>query len=164
MVNCWAPTTLAFVALGSVACARARGEVAQPIKFNHQIHVSKEIECDTCHEHAEESLYAGIPRNDVCLGCHTSQLGKDPEEGRFLALAARGPIPWIRVNRLPGHVYFSHQAHVAFGDMDCKGCHGDMAQRTAPVGRSQIENLTMSACIACHEQKHARSDCLTCHK
>ncbi len=138
--------------------------VAQPIAFDHALHMAKDTECTTCHEHVDSSPYATLPSNDVCMNCHDEPNGKSPEEPKVRELAAKGPIPWVQVNRLPGHVYFSHAAHVTRGKLDCKQCHGDMAKASAPVTRSQIAALTMSACRQCHLDRGVRNDCLTCHK
>ena len=147
---------------GALACAPPR--VTQPVAFDHKLHAAKDIDCTYCHEHVENTPYATLPSNGVCLGCHDKALGKSAAEASFLALAAKGPVPWVQVNRLPGHVYFSHRAHVTFGEISCTECHGDMAQRSEPVTRPQLTHLTMSGCVQCHEKKKARTDCLTCHQ
>ena len=65
----------------------------------------------------------------------------------WMALRAIGrPLPWRRVHRLPGFVYFDHAAHVGKG-VACVECHGRVDQmpltwRTAP--------LDMQWCIGCH--------------
>lgn len=156
----------AFAAAALAALGGCRGEppVTQPIAFNHAVHMTKDTECTTCHEHVESSAYATLPSNDVCMGCHEDPNGKDPEEPKVRTLAAKGPIPWVQVNRLVGHVYFSHAEHVTQGKLECKQCHGDMAKAARPVTESQIKGLTMSACMRCHAEHQVRDDCLTCHK
>lgn len=146
--------------------ARARaGAQEQPIAFNHKLHMAQDMECTTCHEGADSAAHARLPGNDVCMGCHNDPLGKSAEEPRVRELAAKKrEIPWARMNRLVGHVYFSHRAHVKWGKIECEACHGDMRSATTPVRSSQIGRLTMSTCIACHRQMQARTDCLTCHK
>jgi hypothetical protein len=149
---------------GLSACRSEPAPVVQPIAFDHALHMKKDMECATCHEHADTSIYATLPSNDVCMGCHDEPNGKNPEEPKVRELAAKGPIPWVQVNHLAGNVYFSHAAHVTLGKMECKVCHGDMAQRSRPVDEPQIAWLTMGACEKCHEERHARNECLTCHK
>jgi menaquinone reductase, multiheme cytochrome c subunit len=150
--------------LGAVGCSSGNAPVKQPIAFNHAIHMTKDTECISCHSNVETSPYATLPSNDVCMGCHDQPSGKSPEEPKVRELNAKGPIPWIQVNREPGHVYFSHQAHVTWGKLKCEECHGDMAKQTEPVTTSQVQNLTMSVCMDCHRKMHARNDCLICHK
>ena len=92
-------------------------------------------------------------------------MGTHPDEPRLRAFAAReGAIPWVQVNRLPGHVFFSHAAHVADAGLACADCHGDLARATDPVARPQIGHLSMERCEACHQESGARLDCLTCHQ
>ncbi len=50
------------------------------------------------------------------------------------------------------------------GGLDCSDCHGDMTTLDDPVSRSQIEWLTMKACMDCHEERQVSNDCLVCHK
>jgi hypothetical protein len=70
------------------------------------------------------------------------------------------PIVWNRVYRVPDHVYFTHERHLAAG-LHCQQCHGpveamDVIQRAAP--------LTMGWCVECHHTRNAATDCLSCHK
>jgi hypothetical protein len=153
-----------MAAIGGLARAELGGNAVQPIAFSHKVHMEQQMDCATCHEHVERSPKATLPSNDICLGCHEDPRGKNPEEPKVRELAAQGPIPWVRVNRLPGHVYFSHRAHVTWGKLDCTQCHGNMAEATAPVTQSQIGHLTMSTCIGCHKERQVRTDCVTCHK
>lgn len=147
------------------ATVMAPASVVQPIQYNHKLHIDQEMECTTCHEGADSQPHATIPVIAKCMECHSEPASKSPEEAKIRTYAAKGEeIPWIRVNRLPGHVYFSHRAHVKWAGLGCDTCHGDMRSRTTPVTSSQILALTMSRCLDCHEAKGARTDCLTCHK
>lgn len=139
---------------------------SQPIRFSHRVHMHLgDIECTTCHVSADRGPYATIPTSSTCIGCHGEQRSKDPEEGKVRAFAAAGQgIPWIQMNRLPGHVYFDHRAHVRWGKLQCAECHGDMASAEEPVTKSQIGSLKMKRCVGCHVERHVRADCTTCHK
>ena len=157
--------------------------VRQPIEFNHAIHAAESISCDDCHSEADEGPYATFPALKQCLLCHKEEEEEaepadatapaDPAAaGRRRELArklreysdAGEGIPWVTVNRVVGHVYFSHVAHVRFGEMKCEECHGDMATATRPPERSQVEHLTMRRCMDCHAERGASNDCLACHK
>jgi c(7)-type cytochrome triheme protein len=75
------------------------------------------------------------------------------------------PIPWVRVNRQPDFVYFSHQAHLGAG-INCETCHGDVGNMT--VARPVVK-MDMGWCLDCHLKQPAENvtrlaDCLTCHK
>ncbi|MBI2922880.1 MAG: cytochrome c3 family protein [Planctomycetes bacterium] len=142
--------------------------VTQPVLFNHKIHMDEKLglTCDSCHKGVNEGPHATIPAVATCIKlCHTDPQGTSPEEPKLREAAAKGnAIPWIQVNKLPGHVYFSHVQHVKFAKMDCKECHGEMKDRTEPVSQTQTSRLDMDTCIDCHQEKGVSTDCLRCHK
>jgi mono/diheme cytochrome c family protein len=156
---------------------------SQPIAFPHSVHAGiNGIDCKYCHNSVTKSKSAGIPSVNVCMNCHKhiSGQGKPFEDEIKKIYAASGwnpesksykdsvkPIVWNKVHVLPDHVYFNHSQHVVAGNIDCKQCHGDMAnlQATAkvhPVSElNEIEGniklskptLTMGWCIECHGKK-----------
>ena len=148
-----------------MSAAPGNNDLHQPIRFDHARHMKEDMKCTDCHQEAARSPYATFPSIKACLMCHKEAKGTDPEEPKVREFAKAGhEIPWIQVNRLPGHVYFSHGMHVAMGKMDCAECHGDMKQVNQPVETPQISHLTMAKCQACHETRHVANECLTCHK
>lgn len=160
---------LALVAACSLVAGLSGCEVApaaqQPMDFSHKRHTEAEIDCLTCHEKAGDQYLATAPKLRACMKCHKEQQGKDPEEAKVREFAAKKQeIPWVRVNWMPGHVHFSHQAHVGFAEMECDVCHGAMKQQEHALTRSNTSQLTMRACIKCHADKGVTSDCVTCHK
>ncbi|HEV8131013.1 MAG TPA: cytochrome c3 family protein [Acidobacteriota bacterium] len=135
-------------------------ETRQPIQFNHRAH--KEIDCSTCHESVKTASFAGLPKIDLCMTCHDSPITKNPEEEKIRILAKQGkPAEWARLFKQPAHVFYSHRRHVEIAELQCKQCHGDIGESTTPPRR--VRNLTMSACIACHQQKGVKADCVDCH-
>jgi hypothetical protein len=121
----------------------------QPIPFSHKHHVTDDgIDCRYCHTSVEKSSFAGIPSTDTCMTCH-SQLWTDAPVLASLreSLATGKPLKWLRVNDLPGYVYFNHSAHVAKG-IGCAECHGRVDQM--PLTR-KAETLYMRWCLHCHE-------------
>ena len=133
--------------------------------FSHSVHSGEDITCMECHQQAEVGVYATLPSLKACMLCHEEPQGESADEPRVREYAEREePIPWVQVNRVEGHVYFSHAAHVTFAEMDCNECHGDMETMDNPVERSQIMSLTMTACMDCHDERGASNDCLICHK
>lgn len=145
------------------ACS-APPPVEQPMRFSHKVHVEADMECTTCHETATELPAAGLPRLRVCAKCHKELQGTDPEEQKILeAVTARREVPWVQVNALPGHVYFSHRAHAGFAEMDCEACHAGMKALDASLARPNVGHLTMRACMDCHARKGANNECSTCH-
>lgn len=139
--------------------------VVQPIRFDHQKHVDEGMACTDCHSRAASAAKAGHPLIKTCALCHQEAKGESAEESKLREFIAAGrQVPWVRVNKLAGHVYFSHEAHVTWGGMECAECHGDMKSRNEPTVASQIDHLDMRACMECHEQRGAMNDCITCHQ
>jgi NAD-dependent SIR2 family protein deacetylase len=123
-------------------------QVAQPIQFDHRHHVVDDlIDCRYCHQTVERAPSAGIPSTALCLNCHSQVWNKS----RLLEVVRSSwftgePIPWVRVHRLPGFVYFNHAIHVNKG-VGCVECHGRVDQM--PV-IEQVQPLSMGWCLDCH--------------
>ena len=122
----------------------------QPVPFSHDHHTAGlGIDCRYCHTTVEKAAFAGIPPAATCMNCHR-QIWSDSE---MLApvresYASGVPIRWIRINDLPGYVYFDHSIHVAKG-VGCDSCHGRVDQM--PLMR-QAESLQMIWCLDCHRE------------
>jgi hypothetical protein len=149
---------------------------AQPIRFSHRIHAGQSaIGCTSCHAFAERSAVAGIPSMARCQGCHkfVKEAKDEPALTKEIKVLLQHvedekPIPWVRVHRLPDHVYFTHQRHIQAG-VQCRECHGEVEKMDVV---RQVEPLTMGWCLGCHKRKQAErplerahlTDCLNCHK
>jgi hypothetical protein len=149
---------------------------AQPIRFSHRIHAGVAgIGCTSCHAYAEHGPVAGIPSMARCRGCHrfVKDDKDDPAIGGEIKLFlkeldAGAAIPWVRVHRVPDHVFFSHKRHVLSG-VTCRDCHGEVEKMEVV---RQVAPLTMGWCLECHRRKQRErpaerarlTDCLTCHK
>lgn len=175
------PRLLALAALALAApCAGGGAPLppppAQPIRFSHEIHVGANgIGCLYCHAFAERSPVAGVPSMARCQGCHKF-VKEDKEKPALTAeikalltyLESEKPIAWVRVHRLPDHVYFTHQRHVLAG-VQCRECHGEVEKMDVV---RQVAPLTMRWCLECHKRKQAErplerahlTDCVNCHK
>ncbi len=134
--------------------------------FDHEAHIKAEdMDCLDCHKFAKKGVYATLPKLKDCADCHSEAQGKHPDEPKVREyLESEKEIPWVTVNKLPGHVYFSHRAHVAFGEMKCWDCHLDMRKVSGTVVEPDVQHLTMRKCMECHEQKNADNECTACHK
>lgn len=125
----------------------------QPIDFSHKVHAGQnKIDCKYCHTTADESIHAGIPSPQLCMNCHTvvknGTLTGTEEISKIPAAIQSGKsIEWIKVHNVPDHVFFSHAQHVNAGKIDCKECHGDVAQMDRII---QVNDLGMGWCIECH--------------
>ena len=144
----------------------AQEAVEQPLKFSHARHAKEDLTCLDCHLDAEKGPWASTLGIDGCMKCHKEVKEDEPEAVAKVReyYEKKQEIPWVQVNHLVGHVYFSHEAHVKWGEMECKDCHGDIASTTEPLTTSQVEDLSMEACMACHEERGANNDCIACHK
>ncbi|MEJ2263198.1 MAG: cytochrome c3 family protein [Anaerolineales bacterium] len=144
---------------------RAEASSDQPIAFNHQIMVQLGIDCLFCHTEARRSPAAGMPSVQKCMGCHKVVDPTNPEIQKVTSYWERQePIPWIRVNRLPRFVYFSHEVHVVAGGLNCEKCHGDVGHMTIA---QPVVKMDMGWCLDCHElQDNAQQlrDCVVCHQ
>jgi hypothetical protein len=150
-----------------VACGADPAPV-QPIAFNHALHAGKQqIACTTCHAGAETAAHASLPPLSRCLACHMKPQGAqpNPREQHVRELAAqRVPVRWTQVTRNAGHVHFSHAAHVSLVKLPCADCHGDVTRWVAPPVEPDPALTSMGACLACHRERHAPTDCDTCHQ
>ena len=144
----------------------AQEQIVQPIAFNHEDHVKgEEMDCTDCHA-ADESSRAGFADIRSCYECHKEVQGDEDTELQQAVREygkARREIPWVQVTHNPGHVYFSHRAHVAFGGMKCEDCHGDMGARTTPPTTPDRGLKSMDRCISCHRERNASLECISCH-
>jgi hypothetical protein len=59
------------------------------------------------------------------------------------------PIPWVRINNLPDHVFFNHASHVN-GGLDCTDCHGEIKEMDRI---RQEQELSMKWCLDCHMER-----------
>jgi hypothetical protein len=135
--------------------------VKQPIAFNHKLHAESGLQCASCHTRAESKDQAGIPNAKDCLACHR----KFPTSGATLQTLleyekTRQKIQWVRIYKLPGFVFFSHQAHLK-AKADCATCHGEVQTRKVLW---QEKEISMAACMNCHKERHASTDCNLCHE
>ncbi len=109
-----------------------------------------------------------------CQGCHKF-VKEDPahpditeELKPLLRILREGTaIEWVRVHRVPDHVYFTHARHVRAG-LRCQECHGEVEKMDVV---RQVAPLTMGWCLDCHHRKQREqpgrarlTECVTCHK
>jgi c(7)-type cytochrome triheme protein len=161
-------TRLVLVGIVVLAACSDRTPPVQPIAFSHKIHAGdNHTPCTDCHVGAETSAHASLPALSRCLVCHMKPQGKqpNPREQIVRELASkRTPVRWVQVTRNAGHVHFSHAAHVSIVKMPCADCHGDVTRWTRPPETPDPALMTMGACLACHRDRGAPTDCDTCHQ
>ncbi len=139
--------------------------IVQPIAFPHSTHMKKAgVPCDYCHTTVRTEDFASLPGVDICLGCHSTKLTDNPEEEKIRQFARnRQEIPWIQLNRLPPHVYFSHETHVTGRRLLCVNCMGPMEELQKPPPKP-LKKLRMEFCLNCHRKVGATQNCASCHK
>ena len=136
----------------------------QPLPMSHKRHIAKDMKCRACHQGVEGEAAASFPTLADCMDCHKTPQGEVPSEPQVRAFATGvQDLAWVRLNRLAGHVYFSHAAHVTLGRVRCEACHRDMSQVDQAPTEADV-HLDMGACVACHREGGASLDCLACHK
>jgi predicted CXXCH cytochrome family protein len=148
--------------LYSKGSADLPGWERQPVPFAHELHAGRlQIDCLYCHRAATVSTAAGIPSLQLCMGCHNNVAGNSPSAPILLEhWKQREPLRWVRLQRLPDFVYFTHERHLAHG-LDCLNCHGNVREmRDTP----RAATYEMGWCLSCHQQRGAPRDCWTCHK
>ncbi|HET6384758.1 MAG TPA: cytochrome c3 family protein [Armatimonadota bacterium] len=154
--------TMLTIFYGSTSGIIVYNAPAQPIDFFHRVHAGdKGISCYFCHRTAATAAFAGMPSTETCMRCHRVVIPHHYEIQRLHRYwKNREPVPWVRVNQLPGFVFFDHKAHILNG-VKCDYCHGkvitmDRLHQAAP--------LSMGWCVACHRAHKAPDDCWTCHR
>jgi len=155
--------TVVLLCLLALGACNSSPPVTQPVQFNHLAHTKRGLQCNFCHQYAQKADFAGLPRLTVCATCHRAKISSSEEAEKVrVYVKDRKEIPWHRIYRMPSHVNFSHQRHVTVGKLECKQCHGDIKNSAVPQVRPAVA-LTMSKCIACHDQRKVSTDCLACH-
>lgn len=135
----------------------------QPLRFNHKVHAGLNIDCAACHVGANDAARATIPPLQACMLCHLRQ-SSHREIQLVQEFARRGKeIPWKTFYRLPPHARFSHERHVTFTHIDCKICHGEVAEMEAPFSDAVVP-MKMENCLSCHRKEKVSTDCLACHR
>jgi hypothetical protein len=149
---------------GLARSALSPGAIEQPVAFNHQIHVEElGLECTECHPYYEKEAFSGLPTAETCAFCHEEAQGENPEEMKLVRLLSEGrELEWKQLYRQPPHVFYSHRRHVAVADLQCQTCHGGISSSEVPPTR--VRQLTMEACMDCHQENGVTNDCTTCHR
>jgi len=149
----------------------------QPIPFSHKHHAGQfKIDCQYCHSGTSTSQAAGVPSVEVCMGCH-AQFPKEYDEIEGIRIlkqhwADKQPIKWEQIHRVPEHVQFRHNRHMAAG-LACQKCHGPvetldklyLVPETRWAYGVPYKKLEMGWCVNCHKGNATpvTIDCLKCH-
>jgi hypothetical protein len=120
----------------------------QPVPYSHRLHAGElGMDCRYCHANVERSAEAMIPPTQTCMGCHNVVRPESPALAPIRESFTTGEsVEWVRVHKLPDHVFFDHSVHVAVG-VGCASCHGRIDQME--VVRVD-QPLSMGWCLDCH--------------
>lgn len=134
----------------------------QPIPYSHKVHLAQGLKCVMCHETVETDDHATLPPTATCMGCHANVKTDSPNIKKLKDFDDKNEaVPWRRVYRLPGFVYFSHEQHVTEAKVTCDVCHGNVPQMEV---MQKVKDIAMAACIDCHKSHSAPVNCDTCHE
>jgi len=134
---------------------------AQPVSFDHKLHVAQGIKCVDCHPIRDPGFAAGLPRESTCMGCHATIKKDSPEIIKLAEFAkSKQPVPWARIYRVPDYVWFSHAVHVQDAKLACAVCHGPVAEREVMF---KEKPTNMFSCMTCHAAHKAPNGCDSCH-
>jgi hypothetical protein len=162
----------------------------QPLGFHHKTHSEKSglSQCDSCHIVGSDGEFSGIPRMEVCAGCHAEKLGASKSEAILVGdyLKPAKETPWRVYSRQPANVWFSHAIHLRRAGLACAECHGEFGEsdkaRTyqqnritgysrdiwghsiSRIRRAPHDGMKMSDCESCHRRHKIEVGCLGCHQ
>jgi len=162
----------------------------QPLHFYHKTHSEKSglAQCDSCHVLAANGEFSGIPRSEVCVGCHTEKLGTSEAENILVVdyLKQGKETPWLVYSRQPANVWFSHAIHTRRGGLACTECHGGYGEcdqqrvyeqnrisgysrdiwghSISRLRRAPNDGMKMTDCENCHRRRHVEVGCFGCHQ
>ncbi len=139
----------------------AADPVPQPIPYSHRAHIAAGLACKNCHVNADPGDSMGLPKVATCMNCHRAIKTDSPHIQELAkASADKREVKWKRVYQTPSYVFFSHRVHTEAG-ATCENCHGPVATRDVLAKEGDI---SMGACMNCHQAKKAPNDCNTCHE
>lgn len=142
-----------------------------PLRFDHALHLSNDLECVSCHDTARKSVSVSdnhLPKHPECENCHdieaaasTGQKQDPPAECSTCHLSFDKTVHREppKVNVPNANLKFNHKVHVE-KKVDCVVCHGSMKD----VGLATRNHLPkMDTCLVCHDNQFASATCKTCH-
>ena len=129
--------------------------LTEEIKFDHQVHLSAEVNCSSCHENPDKPLPKTGQLMEQCMKCHAQT------EVSFSGVAQSSETPQ------------------SFKANECSVCHKELSTETIPHHRNgrriahdkaniwtkthgQEAAMDQAYCAQCHTDE--QDDCMTCHR
>ncbi len=152
-------------AISITVVAQANPPIRQPVAFNHLKHTQElGLNCEFCHVYVKEGAHAGLPDAQTCAMCHTAAQGSSAEAARVTTLLAQGnPLTFNKLFALAPDVFYTHRRHVGIAELECRSCHGDIAETQRPPDRPLVR-IDMDFCMDCHREQGQTLDCNACHR
>jgi c(7)-type cytochrome triheme protein len=146
---------------------------AEPVVFNHSVHLAKNNNCKACHNaifnlsRKQRFTMADMEKGKSCGACHRGTVTFSVANDEYCERCHKGrPRNVAYKPKGATEAVFSHDLHIAKTDGKCKACHGKIITGTQKnVTMAQMEKGM--TCGACHNGKKAFSvsgDCGKCHK
>jgi len=149
----------------AIAIAWREPPVPQPVAFNHRKHTQDlGLDCAFCHPYVRSGAHAGLPDAATCSMCHSTTQGTSAEAARVTELLTAGDsLHFNKLFGLPAHAFYTHRRHVAIAELECRGCHGPIAETERPPRRALVR-IDMDFCISCHRTAGVSLSCNACHR
>lgn len=135
--------------------------------FSHETPEHAAINCDSCHNRAEDPLKLKFPDHDSCNSCHIGEMTSAGSAMCFICHSDVKTVP-AGMKAFPArfnegfNMRFDHAAHLSGAARPaegCASCHAPAgAGRTIPAGVSAHSN-----CYTCHTPESKIGSCNTCH-
>jgi hypothetical protein len=165
---------------------------AANLRFDHQVHASRKIDCRTCHGPMEQvalATVAQLPKMRTCLQCHDGQAAPSrcttchlaaPSGGRLLTSFPSGDL--LPMPRNPFGVdhgprfEFTHGARATaaratcaqcHAEADCQSCHDGIRKPLSVHPNDFISLHPVQArqnVLRCESCHRMQSFCATCHE
>jgi len=162
----------------------------QPLDFFHKTHAEKsgQAQCNSCHVVNTDGSFSGIPRTEICAGCHADKLGSSQDEALLVDnyVKQSKETPWLVYSRQPANVWFSHAIHIRRAGLPCADCHGNYGESDrirayeqnrisgysrdiwghsiSRLRRAPGDGMKMTDCENCHRRHNVEVGCLGCHQ
>lgn len=150
------------------------------VKFSHDPHIAKEIECAVCHENPDERPLPKQPTMEFCMDCHGktdpklnecsvchSELSKTtvPKTRGGVRILHDAPEIWARQHGNQAQIDPAYCALCHDTETSCEECHRKNPPQNHTVswrrqGHGFHATMDRTRCAVCHEE----DSCLKCHQ
>ncbi|MDX9972204.1 MAG: cytochrome c3 family protein [FCB group bacterium] len=150
------------------------------IKFSHQNHVDKQVECASCHADPDKAELQKVTKMAVCMDCHGktnpalnecnvchTEITRDtiPKFRGETRIQHDAPVIWEKIHGQESRVDMEYCAMCHDQQNSCDACHQENPPQNHTVSfRRSTHGLQATwdrnKCAACHEE----DSCRKCHE